>query len=214
MYYISIINMPYYKEINTLFIHIPKTGGTVFENDLKRKHKQTLYTGNKNALLPAPYNEISLQHQTYNTLYKYKENCKIDFKNIKILSFVRNPYDRTISDLLWYKLITIKSSKKDIYEVLKNDYFIRTDLDNHNIPQYKFVTDDDENLIPNIKIFKTEELNEKNMEIQKYIGCKVNVIKKNANKDYSKYLNNDSIKLINSVFAKDFKLFDYKKIYI
>ena len=92
--------MPYYKEINTLFIHIPKTGGTVFEDDLKRKHKQTLYTGNKNALLPAPYNEISLQHQTYNTLYKYKENCKIDFKNIKILSFVRNPYARTISDLL------------------------------------------------------------------------------------------------------------------
>jgi hypothetical protein len=206
--------MPYYKEINTLFIHIPKTGGTVFENDLKKKCNQTLYTGNKNALLPFPYNHISLQHQTYNTLYKYKEKCKINFKNVKILSFVRNPYDRTISDLFWYKLITTKSSKEEVYTVLENNYLLRTDLDNHNIPQYKFITDDNENLIPNIKIFKTEELNEKSMEIQKYIGCKVNIIQKNTNKDYSKYLNNDSIKLINSVYAKDFKLFDYKKIYI
>ena len=70
--------MPYYKEINTLFIHIPKTGGTMFENELKTKYTQSLYTGNKNTILPSPYNSISLQHQTYNTLYKYKDKCGIN----------------------------------------------------------------------------------------------------------------------------------------
>lgn len=30
--------MPYYKEKKLLFIHIPKTGGTVIENEIKKKH--------------------------------------------------------------------------------------------------------------------------------------------------------------------------------
>lgn len=205
--------MPYYKEINTLFIHIPKTGGTMFENELKTKYTQSLYTGNKNTILPSPYNSISLQHQTYNTLYKYKDKCGIKFDNIKIISFVRNPYDRTISDLLWYKLININTHKNEVYEILKNKFLFRTDLDNHNLPQYKFITDDNENIISNINIFKTEELNEKNKEIQKCIGCKVNNVKNNANKDYSKFLNKESIELINSIYGKDFELFDYKKKY-
>lgn len=36
--------MPYYKDINLLFIHIQKTGGTVVENELKivKKQKRSL----------------------------------------------------------------------------------------------------------------------------------------------------------------------------
>ena len=110
-------------------------------------------------------------------------------------------------------MININTHKNDVYEILKNNFLFRTDLDNHNLPQYNFITDDNENIISNINIFKTEELNEKNKEIQKCIGCKVNNVKKNANKDYSKFLNKDSIELINSIYGKDFELFDYKKKY-
>ena len=64
--------MPYYKESNILFIHIPKTGGTVIETQLKKKFKQTLYGDETNDILPHPYNNTSLQHQYYTTLYKYR----------------------------------------------------------------------------------------------------------------------------------------------
>ena len=40
----------------------------------------------------------------------------------------------------------------------------------------------------------------------------MNIIQKNVNKDYKKYLNNDSIAIINNKYRKDFELFDYDMI--
>jgi hypothetical protein len=210
--------MPYYKQQNILFIHIPKTGGTIIENSLKKICGQSLYSNTKNVLLPDPYNTISLQHQIYTTLYEYKNKLNIDFENVKIFSVVRNPYDRIISDLFWRSVIDKKflvnknSTPDKIFDIIKNNYLYRSDYDNHNIPQYKFVTDKNGDLIPNIKIFKTETLNKDNEIINDYLKVNLNIINKDVNKDYSKYLNKDSIKLINEFYKKDFELFNYDMI--
>ena len=50
--------------------------------------------------------------------------------------------------------------KGDLWVFNKNN-----DYDNHIIPQYKFVTDENGNLIENIKIFKTESLTD---ELKEY----------------------------------------------
>ena len=93
--------MPYYKSKNLLFIHIPKTGGRNVEKNLKSKYKKRLYGGLcKNVL--SPYNKISPQHQLYTTLYKYKDKLNINFKDLKIFTIVRNPYDRIMSDLFFF----------------------------------------------------------------------------------------------------------------
>lgn len=209
--------MPYYKNKNLLFIHIPKTGGTVIENAIKELSKYTpverlsiLYSGYTNELLDFPYNKVSLQHQFYTTIYKFKDKLDVNFDNIKIFSVVRNPYDRVISDLFYLKLIKKDFTAKEVYFIIKRHYLYRNDLDNHNEPQYKFITDDNCELIKNIEIFKTETLNESNDKLNEFIGFDINIKQTNINKDYSNYLNKDSISLINTFYKKDFELFNYK----
>jgi hypothetical protein len=205
--------MPYYKAVNLLFIHIPKTGGTVIEQQIKEQHKQTLRAPNSN-ILPSPFNHISLQHQFYTTIYKFKDKLNVNFDNIKIFSVVRNPYDRIISDLFFLRLIKPNFSSEQVCNIIKNNYINRDDIDNHNKPQYKYITDENKNIISNIKIFHCEKLNKINKQLNEFIGFNINIIKKNVNKDYSKYLNKESIKIINDYYKKDFELFNYPLIKI
>ena len=203
--------MPYYESVNLLFIHIPKTGGTVFENKLKKLYVQTLYSGIGNNILPKPFNKTSLQHQRYITLYENRMKLNINFENIKVFALVRNPYDRVISDLFWHRLLKKGDSPKEVYNLICNYVKGIKVIDKHHIPQYHYVTDINGELIPSIMIFKTENLNNDNDIINKKLEININIKKSNINKNYSKYLNTKSIKLINKVYAKDFELFDYKK---
>jgi hypothetical protein len=203
--------MPYYKNVNLLFIHIPKTGGTVVENQIKKKYNEQLYSEKNNSILPKPYNNYSLQHQFYKTIFEHKKILNVNFNNIKVFTIIRNPYDRIISDLFWYELINENSSPDEVYSIIKNKYLYRNDLDNHNTPQYLYITNDDGDIYENIKIFRTEELNIKNNELNKFLGFNINIIKNNVNKDYSKYLNDNSIAIIESFYAKDFEIFGYSK---
>jgi hypothetical protein len=206
--------MPYYKEINTLFIHIPKTGGTSLEEYLNRNSSQTLFSLNTiNNILFEKYNinTVSLQHLTYKEIYEYKGMLNVDFnEHLKIITIVRDPYDRIISDLFYFHLINENNSSNDVYEIIKK-YICARNYDNHNIPQYKFLLDNNNSLIPNVTIFKTENLSQqlKDYGFQDFdVNSQINP--QNIKKEkYATYLNNNSIKLINKFYKKDFELFNY-----
>ena len=86
-------------------------------------------------------------------------------------------------------------------------------LDNHNVPQYKFIIDKNKNIIPDLHILHTETLTTD----MKNLGFDDFNVFENANPNklnYYKYLNNDSIQLINQFYDKDFSLFGYEKIII
>lgn len=208
--------MPYYKKKHILFIHIPKTGGTSVEDTLKHGDIQTMYSGKRNNIMPIQYlRHISLQHQTFNNIFRYRRFLPVKFDSkLRVISVVRNPYTRIVSDLFFHKLINVRTSANQVNRILRR--YVRamgSRFDNHNLPQYKFITDVKGKLIKGLILIKQENLNS-DMKNKLNINIIFNK-KKNGEKrkrDYYSYLNNDSIRLINRVYKRDFELFGYKMI--
>lgn len=212
--------MPYFRnnEINILFLHIPKTGGTSLEHYFSRKYniplnKDSLYM--KNSESDKKYVSdlnlhCSLQHLTYNDL-KNNSLFNIDYNKIKIITIVRNPYDRIISDLFFNKLIDKDSTKEETYNIIYKYLFNDNTYDNHRIPQHLFIMDQNNKILDNIIIMHTENLvndmvNAGYTDFNMYIN-----VNRQKNLNYNDYLNSDSINLINKYYENDFILFGYNK---
>ena len=195
--------MPYFNNnvVNILFIHIPKTGGSSIECYFSGKYNIPL---NKESFWCEWYNltntRVSLQHLTYNDI---KNN--LNHNNLTIITVVRNPYTRIVSDLFFCNLINITTTKEQVSDIIKN-YLHRNDLDNHNIPQFKFIENAD-----NIIILKQETL-DKDMHKIGYTDFNQRYNENQNKVDYFDYLNKESIAIINNFYKKDFELFSYRMI--
>ncbi len=209
--------MPYFynNNVNILFLHIPKTGGTSLENYFEKKfeiklNKESLFTTNPKDF----FKGYSYQHQSYKTIRMNKPTFRIDYENITIISIVRNPYTRIVSDLLFKGLIKESSNPSDVYNVIKKylEEANEPKHDNHRIPQYSFLIDENDEMIKNIKLLKTETLNDDMRDLGYDDFNHLEQVSNVKNKNYYSYLNVESIKLINEFYEKDFEYFEYKKI--
>lgn len=221
--------MPYFKAINLLFIHIPKTGGSSVEDYIEQKYKinlstQTLFSRSLTCLF---YNH-TLHHSTYKELFKHKNDFDIDFNNIIIFTIVRNPYDRIISELFFIHFIKLDElnklnnvKNKQSYILEKINFYLKSDnnYDNHKLPQYLYILDENNEINKNIIILKNENLNEeiKNIYFPNF-NIDLSDFNFNSNKthrneiDYKSLLNKESIDIINLYYSKDFEYFNYDKI--
>ena len=159
--------MPYFNndELNLLFIHIPKAGGSSVEQYLSNKYSIKLDTSALYGFFSDDFKKqhnitkiYSLQHYTYNELYDMREILNIDFTDdLKLFTVVRNPYYRLLSDLFFLGLLKRETDKTEVPRIIRR-YIVRN-KDNHAIPQFRYIVDKDGYLLPNIKILKTETLN-------------------------------------------------------
>jgi hypothetical protein len=215
--------MPYFKNenINLLFIHIPKTGGSSIERYLKNKYsiqlnRQSIFGRYQDFGYPVLRNKW-IQHLPYRLMLRFSSLFNITDNNLSIFSVVRNPYNKIISALFFnFRQLTADTSKEEIYNLLKR-ILSKPIVEFHFRPQYYFVTDENDNLIEDIKILRTESLNKDMIEYgYKDFDLWVNksrIHKKNGiKKGYMSYLNSDSINLINTYYKKDFILFNYDMI--
>ena len=211
--------MPYFRNINTLYIHVPKTGGMsieeyFFSKSSLDKNEKSIYGWyfDKPNRIRVPQ-ERSLQHFTYQEILKEKHY--FDFEennNMIIIASVRNPFDRIVSDLFWSNKISPTSTKQEVAEAI--DIYFHKNLahpyDNHKLPQFKFFTDKFGNVLPNVKIVRTEYLKE-DMHKLGYTDFDIHT---NKNKtglqiDYRSLLNEESVNAIIKFYKQDFTIFNY-----
>jgi hypothetical protein len=208
--------MPYFHndKCNILFIHIPKTAGTSIEKYLSNKYSielstESLYGFAKLFRISSNkyLNKISLQHHTLHNILTFKDIYKIDTECLKIFCVVRNPYERIISDIFWQDLVSIDDSHEIVNKVIQN--YVLHNMDNHNIPQYKFICDNNEKIYKNVLILKFENLKEDMKKIG-FDDMNVHINEAKYIKTPFYYLNDESIKIINKYYEKDFIFFDYE----
>lgn len=215
--------MPYFKtgtDEDILFIHIPKAGGSSIEKYFCQKYNVNInkmelhgYLDDKLKKKYRAFTSTSMQHLSYDLIYKMRRELNIPFgtKKIKVIASVRNPYDKVLSDMFFNRLLNPGTSPDAAFEAMKM-YLAKDCYDNHNIPQHTFVTQNGK-LVDGIIILKQEKLSEDMKKIgytdfNQWENRTFNGIKC----VYRDHLNKDSIELINKVFAKDFELFGYEML--
>lgn len=211
--------MPFFKQSNLLYLHVPKTGGMsveeyFFTKENIEKNEKSIYGWylDKPNQIRVP-NERSLQHYTYAEIMENQKYFDIDFSinPPKIFISVRNPFDRMISEMFWNQRIHVESNPDEVADAIFHYLHIDTEIqDNHRLPQHMFGLDENGIWIPNIQIVRTENL-EKDMQQFGYEDFHVhtNKCKSGENIDYKKYLNHRSIRMIQEYYAKDFEIFGY-----
>jgi len=212
--------MPFIKQPNILYLHVPKTGGmsieeyffTKYSVEKNEKSVYGWYLDRPNRVRVSA--ERSLQHFTYEEILENNTYFNIDFSlNPQIIMSVRNPLDRMVSEMFWNQRITVDSTPEQVADAIHTFLYIDTEIrDNHKLPQYQFGLDEHGIWMENIHIVRTESL-EKDMKSLGYDDFHVhhNKCKSGICLDYKKYLNHRSIQMIQEYYAKDFERFGYSK---
>lgn len=206
--------MPINPEHKVLFIHIPKTAGSSIEIFFQMQREERYYCSRPRHLIDTV--KYAPQHFTGRIMKERFPHFDSYFK----FCFVRNPYDRVLSE--YYFMHRRKgieffndptNFKRWVFSYLNKEGKKFMNCYCHKIEQYRFVYDEDGNQIIDF-IGKFENLQEdftKLLDIIGYTGEKTLVKSQTA-----KFKKNENLltypvrERIREVYYEDFKLFNYE----
>ena len=200
--------MPICKRNKILFIHVPKCAGTSIAKSLNI-YSENNFPANME-ILYGIHDNIVLQSLC---LEYYNDYIKDELNEYKIITCVRNPYDRVLSDYMWcdrgFKNIldfckfiknTLQTRKKRDFMYFDSKYYI-----NHLLPQYEYIN----NTNLDVHILHMEKINDDFKKIFPNVElCHEN---KTEHSDYHSYFKNnrECIDIINEIYKIDFEKFGY-----
>ena len=157
------------------------------------------------------YQTGGLQH-LFATLIREEVGEKVFSEYFKF-TIVRNPWEKAISQ---YFYMQRREDLRDFIGMNADDSFITylelIQLKSHVQwePQYKFVCDEDENLIVDY-VGRLEHMEKSANEIFEKLGldAQINHENKTSHQHYSHYYDDHSKKLVGKMFEKDIDLFRY-----
>lgn len=223
------------KEMTTLARHRSKTDK---QSDNRIEHiqsrlKETMETMKQNIVEYKNYRKIqvvkkvgySLHHFTWNDLCKYKdilihEKYHRDLfegtNKWQIIASVRDPYDRILSELFFRRVLNKTSTSNDVTNILKRYLYSSYNYDNHKTPQYKFICNENDEVLPFIKIVKIESLDRDMIDLGfssfSQMQLKLQNNKKYDKNKYKLLLDTEAIQIINDYYSKDFEIFGYEQL--
>lgn len=212
----------YIPKLNTFFIHVTKCGGTSVElfflNDAGFKYSYSdLTNGSKRALISEFFigNRLkpSLGYETQHisapdaVTHGVKQFINADYT----FAFVRNPWDRFVSETLWMQqkndpAFTFEDSILNFKRHLSNDF------KPHYSPMWQYLYEPI-HMKPLVdKVFKLEEIDKAEESLTKRFGFKVKFGKHNTTKHthYKDYLSPELKEKLYPLIEKDLELFNYE----
>jgi hypothetical protein len=222
-----------------LFVHIPKVAGQSIELAFLRRANLTwqqresfLLRKNSDPTLGPP----RLAHLTASEYLEFDYVTQENFNSLFKFSFVRNPWDRLVSEYLYRQYpVSFKSFVFDHFPTKVSDNYVKGfDGYRHVMPQYKFVYDKEGQLMVDF-IGKFENLQQDFAEVsRKIVGSPLALPYKNKTtisadhwlskitkslmparqkpekKHFSEYYDTSLIQWVHDFYAEDIALFDYK----
>jgi hypothetical protein len=197
-----------------VFIHIPKNSGTAMTKELQKTYKDT------QLLMFCERDGINIgidkMHLYYDVIDKFIPKNILD-KYFKFC-IIRNPYNKLYSAWNFIKERHGYSDVNDFIKYKLNEEFIYGkelipgDARVHYRPQFTFVYDNENNKFPDF-IIRYENLNEDISKMNEKYDLNIPLYDDgNSEKSYISLLNKESIIKINSLYKKDFELFNYEMI--
>ena len=190
-----------------IFIHIPKTAGSSIEHLLRDEGKYELdFIGVRNGRSTHHYMGIELKmilKELYPKYYKF--------------SFVRNPYDRLISEYFWCRINNVGHKFNKTFDefldyvedVIKNKKFFKPIENDHFIPQYSFLFFNKKLIVNNI--FKYEDIETVVPLIKKRLKIKTSLQHLNKSVKNEITLTQEQKDRIYNLYQIDFETFNYEK---
>ena len=211
--------MPIAHKYKCIFIHVPKCAGKSVEDKLRIKSALNVPSF---YFLYGFHGNIQLQHLTPEQMLRLNYVKQDVFNSYFKFCFVRNPYDRAVSDYFWHRKFFEKGPEQMMVDSFRSYLYLAhsqltrfPNKDNiwcHFFPQHWYVRDEKGHTIPDF-VGRFENLKADFAFVAARIGLNdtdLPHIGKTEHEPYADYYNEECRMMVEDLYGEDIRYFEYE----